>query len=284
MLDKLEQLHKDIIYDHVFETYTNRPPSEEHHLGYVDRTGDSITVTLPQSGIDLHLKQSLSAFNSSKQTSSTGYVCWQTSIYMADWLLSDRNSPFKKILDTRPTVLELGAGSSGVLASIIGPMASTYVATDHQKHLCKLLKLNVEINVHTKVNFDSDRSSSFGVYDPQIGPTIIFKEYDWERCSSSLTSELLNNTQYPNLIIASDTIYNEYLIPHFVHCIKMNLGPNTLAIVGVQLRDDSILEAFLDRVVSTNLNLYSVPPSLLSDKLKRGFAIYCITTSFHDTQ
>lgn len=274
--DVLEKVTSENIDNHLFDLYTTRAPSEEHHLGYVDRSSDNITVSLEKTGIDLTIKQSLSAFNSLKQPSSTGYVCWQTSIYLADWLLGDPKCPLKFLLDKKPIIVELGAGSSGILASVLGPLSTTYVATDHQKHLCRLLRLNTEENVQGKVTFlDVDTPAQIPTSAPST-PSIRFMEYDWEGRNALLVLDPVLNT-FPHLILASDTIYNEYLIPYFVHSVAEILGPDTVAVVGVQLRDESIIELLLECFLDSNLCVYSVPTSLLSEKLQRGFVIYCIT-------
>lgn len=277
----LHQVEQDTIDDHVFDLYTYRAPTEEHHLGYVDRSGDDISVHLDITGIDLNIKQSLSAFNSRTQTSSTGYVCWQTSINFADWLIGDPKCPLGCLLKEKPTMLELGAGSSGILASTLGSLASIYVATDHQKHLTKLLRTNTEANVHTKVKF-SPRDTSEKIKKATLNecyPIIHFQEYDWEDSDAKIDLQPPIVLTYPDLIIASDTIYNEYLIPFFVKALKNNIGYSTVAIVALQLRDESIIESFLRQMVAASTKVYSVPHSLMSINLQRGFSVYYITSN-----
>lgn len=279
--DALEKVTLENIYEHLFDLYTTRAPSEEHHLGYVDRSSDNITVILEKTGIDLRIKQSLSALNSLKQPSSTGYVCWQTSIYLADWLLGDPKCPLKFLLDRKPIIVELGAGSSGILASVLGPLSATYLATDHQKHLCRLLRLNTEENVQGNATLlDVDNQAQLPSFESPF-PKILFMEYDWEDRNALLVFKPVLNA-FPHIILASDTIYNEYLVRYFVHSVADLLGPYTVAVVGVQLRDESILELFLECFLDSNLCVYSVPTLLLSEKLQHGFAVYCITQCNED--
>lgn len=276
----LEHVTRETFDNHLYDLYTERAPSEEHHLGYVNRSSDNITVTLEKTGIDLKIKQSLSALNSLKQPSSTGYICWQTSVYLADWLLGDPKCPFKFLLDRKPIIIELGAGSSGILASVLAPLSSTYIATDHQKHLCRLLRFNTEENIQGKVTFLKLKTSPYlPAYVPDIElstPNILFMEYDWEVHNSYLLFDPILGT-LPDIVLASDTIYNEHLVVPFVGSVCGLVGPSTVAIVGVQLRDESVHQLFLECLFDFDLLVYSVPTELLSEKLQRGFVVYCIT-------
>lgn len=284
--DQFERVDEYEIDDHLFELYSERSPPD--NLGFVNRSSNTITITLPQSNLDLTIKQSLSELSSSKESSSTGFICWQSSVYFVDWLLSQKECPFAKIFQSKNdrVIVELGAGVAGICASLLSSNVSRYIATD-QKHILKLLKENIESNISTSKYKSStldappvSRSGGGGSNSIASIPIVDVLEFDWEDIDQGLYNynQLIQGNKKPDILIACDTIYNEYLIPHFLNGLRSLLNKNSIALVVLQLRDSLTLETFVKEIViQQKLKLYSIPLQMLSHSLQSGFVIYCIT-------
>lgn len=269
------------IYEHIYDLYVDHRPAEAQHLGYVDKSTDTIEIALPRAQIDLTIRQSLSSLSSAKEPSSTGFICWQAAVNLADWILADPKSPFHKALSSKSEleVLELGTGVGATLVSVFGPKVGHYVATD-QKHILKLLKENFVQNVVSQ-RYVSNTLETGREEKPRPGEgkwsTIDFVEFDWEHLALGKHNFRQTSAKVPDLIIASDTIYNGYLIPFFVNAFKLMMGPDTGVLLVMQLRDESITEQFLEEVLKEGLALYTIPDELLSPELVQGFVVFYIT-------
>lgn len=279
---KLRQVDSDI-YEHLYELYVDHRPSESQHLGYVNKATDCIEISLEQAQIDLNIRQSLSALSSSKESSSTGFICWQAAVKLADWILGDEKCPFHKPLTSKSdlVVLELGTGVGAILVSLFGPKVGQYIATD-QKHILKLLKENFTNNVVSQ-RYTSSTMSEEHEGGPHRGAgekwsEVDFIEFDWEHLEEGAYNfNEISKGRKPDLILASDTIYNGYLIPFFVKAFKCMMAEDTGVLISMQLRDESILEQFLERVSQEDLKLYTIPDEYLSTELIEGFVVYYIT-------
>ena len=262
--------------DHIFELFTYHTPPENQDLGYVDRRSESIDITLHRSNIDLSISQSLTELSSTKETSSTGFVCWKSAVYFTDWLLSDERCPFYLIFRNKSSlkVLELGTGVAGICVSLLGPLVGTYTATD-QKHILKLLKQNFETNAGTQ------KYTSTTLKRPPTKhtnpPRIEFIEFDWEDLDNAMYNCETLGLDPPDLVIACDTIYNDYLIPHFISAFTILLRQGTGILITLQLRQPDTLESFVRQVVDASLNMYYIPYDMLSEELTAGFVVYYIT-------
>ncbi|WEJ95275.1 Ribosomal protein lysine methyltransferase [Yamadazyma tenuis] len=173
----------------------------------------------------------------------------------------DKRCPFGPYFSSAQLdVLELGAGVGGICGSVLGPHSKRYVCSD-QKLLLKLLRVNLEQNA------------------PQTDIGVV--ELDWEYLPQGLenyyTATEPGNT--PDLVLACDTIYNEYLIPFFLRALDSVMSHQTVCIVAVQMRDDITLEAFVSQTVEMEFDLYTVRQEDLSDQLSRGYVVYGITRS-----
>lgn len=265
----LEPVDLSAIDEHVFELHVTHRPPDAQTLGYVDKSTDRLQLSLAN-GDELTIQQSRSSL--SGQALSTGFVCWQLAKYLVDWLL-DEKCPFHEYFKApNYAVLELGAGVSALLAAVLGPKCRRYVATD-QKHILKLMKQNFAENVV------SDRWTSSTLEWLQTGKTstssIDIVELDWEKHSPDEILLLLED--YPDLVIATDTVYNEYLVPYFVDALAAFMGPASKALVTVQLRDESITTRFVEEIAAHKLRLYTINDNYLTQELQAGFAVYCIT-------
>ncbi|CAH6718449.1 hypothetical protein CLIB1444_01S06964 [[Candida] jaroonii] len=252
--------------DHVFELYTEKT-EENQDLGYVNRTKDHIVIRLPLSEVELNIKQSLSQLSSKNETSSTGFVCWRASQALVDWILSPGSLFHKYFIGRKLSVVELGTGVGGVCASVLGPLIKQYICTD-QKHILKLLKENIINNVEA---FDSKTIECDKTGDSRIEVV----EFDWEEIDYGLYNYHELTDSKPDLIIACDTIYNEYLIPYFLNALEAFLTEANGALIGIQLRDDYTLERFVAQAIE-RFKLFVIPDEFLSENLKIGFVVYYI--------
>lgn len=281
-LNQLVKLEQEDLYEHIFHLYVEHKPTEKQHLGYVDKSVNLLSVSLPNAHLDLNIEQSLTSLSSATESSSTGFVCWQGAVNFADWALADAKCPFREILDVGSpiSVLELGAGVGATLVSVFGPNVARYIASD-QKHVLKLLKSNFANNVVSQ-RYHSTTSERAHAEAPrkredETWSTIDFIEFDWEHLDAGKQRYLLHSGgQLPDVILASDTIYNSHLIPHFVKAMKEMMSSHTVALVTIQLRDEDVTEQFLDHILHMGLVLYAVPDELLDKTLLEGFMVYCI--------
>lgn len=265
------------IPEHIYSVYTDRAPISGQNLGFVDRSKDIIEIALLKSNIDLRIRQSISALSSKTQTSSTGFICWQTALLLADWILSNKQCPLRPLIEGK-IVLELGTGVSALLASTIGPLCRHYICSD-QKHLLKLMKENFGDNVTTQRYTTSTGTEPQAMKSQNKAdfPKIDFIELDWERKEWGISEfNRLSKSQSADVIVACDTIYNLYLVPYFIETVKLLMHSDSVAIVAMQLRDESVLEDFLYKALEEDLVVELISDDLLSAELKRGFIVYCL--------
>jgi predicted nicotinamide N-methyase len=273
------EITADDVDDHVFELYTDRMPDSNQNLGYIDRSSNEISIDFSD-GRELMITQSMHALGSTKETSSTGFICWKSSVYFVNWILLV-NCP---ITVNSSIVLEFGAGVGGILATVLAPLTSHYIATD-QKHILKLLKHNVVENIGptnmTSTTVDVQGSKLHKKLQESRSIDVI--EFDWEylRFSQDNYSQLMDSTM-PDLIVACDTIYNEYLVPFFVEALKAMLLPTSGAIVVAQLRNPDVIQYFVEQALHNDLKLFYIPESALSSELARGYVVYYIKTKGHE--
>lgn len=272
----ISEINLEEIYEHVYDIHVDHKPREYQHLGYVDKSTDKLHLSLPTSGDELTITQSRSSL-SGQEALSTGFVCWQSVSFLADWILGDQRCPFYKYFKGEPklNVLELGTGVSAVLATLLGPRSRHYVATD-QKHILKLMKKNFVDNVALS-KFSSSTIEWLQIEDTGDWPKVDIVECDWEaphhgidRCRD------LMGQDFPDFIIATDTVYNEYLVPFFVQVLSTMMGPHTGALVVVQLRDEAITAKFVEEVATQKMKLFTIKDELLSEDLIKGFGVYYI--------
>lgn len=270
-VDDLEAIGIEELEEHVFELFVNRAVSERD-LGFVGRKKDSLEVTV--NGQDLEIRQSISLLNSGKEKSTTGAVAWKVSPLFCEWVLTSGTVLHGLVVNRQRTILEFGSGVGGILAVTIGPKVRRFIATD-QEHLLKLLRENIAENLPTP----SKRKPT--EWDVKA------LEYDWEYADQlivNLEDELLDVDE-DGVIIACDTIYNDFLIPHFVNALLTavkKIGPNCHIILAQQLRAEPIMEAILRELLSRGFHVWNVPDCLLSPELVQGFAVHYVRLN-HDT-
>lgn len=265
MFEGLHELKKEDIPNYICELFAFRVP-ENRNLGWVDRSKITLRVNIPSVDADLVIKQLPSGLSGS-QLSSTGFVCWLTCVVLADWLAS-QESQFYALCASPITVLELGCGTSALLASVLGPRVRHYVATD-QKHILKLAIGNFQENAvgrYTSSTVDSPH---------RLGGKVDFIELDWEDNENGFRMFTeLTGSQWPDLVVASDTIYNEYLAGAFVETLKRAMSNSLVGLIAVHLRDEPLMQFFLDSLCKA-FQVFTIPEERLGE-LRHGYDVYCI--------
>ncbi|OJD17835.1 hypothetical protein AJ78_02076 [Emergomyces pasteurianus Ep9510] len=131
--------------EEAFTLFSQEIPSQ--NLGFVDSRANTIDVTIQ--GRDIQIRQSPTILSSTRAGGTTGAVLWKITPLIAEWLSSKQNILWtSSILSQDSTVVELGCGTSGLIALTLAPSVSHYIATD-QEYVHKLLKENLEANTTT---------------------------------------------------------------------------------------------------------------------------------------
>lgn len=242
---------KDDVYDHVYLLYSDSKLNND--LGYYPSKADKFVI--PIGDLDIEVEQSKSGVYSRHGTGTTGFYLWNVSALFAEWMLYHKH-PLSDMFNGCGVVVELGSGVVGVLASTLSTRCELFVATD-QKHVLKLLAKNIENNRQPKANTK-------------------IVEFDWENIEfgvSNLESTL--ERRQVDFVLAFDTIYNSFLLDHFIAATKTICNSETIVVVGIQLRDEDVLSEFLEKMLDKSFQCYHVDQEWLSSDLKNGYSIYC---------
>ena len=262
-----------------FLLFSQSLPSK--NLGFVDAQATTLELTVGGRALTIH--QSPTLLSSNRDLGTTGAVVWQVSPIFADWIASENFLFESSILGQDSVILELGCGSSGVIALSVSPKVGYYLATD-QSYVEKLLRRNLEENVFKpKQSQQSSKRGKGKLGSPSSNSSNIgTMALDWE---TSLVSDLTKHSKLENgvdVIIAADCIYNEALIEPLVgSCAEVcRLRSNaaekpTVCIIAQQLRSPEIFEAWLSAFHS-DFRVWRVPDHLLTEELRgnSGFVIH----------
>jgi hypothetical protein len=258
LVDVLEEITNENLEDHVYEIFVTRDTDNTQGLGILSRNN---TVELTIGDHDLEITQSISLLQSNSESSTTGAVAWRVSPLLAEWLL-DPTSVFHKLVQPHATIVELGAGVAGILGSILGGKVRQYIATD-QEHLLKLLRQNISNNVQI---------------EKKTTPNIKVCEYDWEFLETIKNFDSdIEGVNSNGVIIACDTIYNDFLIPHFVNALRkvaVTMGSGAHIFIAQQLRSSEVLEACFAKLLHSGFSIWAVDDTQLSESLRKGFAVH----------
>ncbi|KAK9377198.1 uncharacterized protein V1513DRAFT_437640 [Lipomyces chichibuensis] len=122
------------------------------------------------------------------------------------------------------------------------------------------------------------------------GPRIEVLELDWEHAKTDIKDihdclwtsqdEAIVGKKDFDIVVACDTVYNDFLIAPFVNTLKLLAGENTHILLGMQLRSHDVQEAFLRSAQSNNLDVWHVFPEHLSERMQFGFAVYYLRRSY----
>ncbi|KAK7204403.1 hypothetical protein BZA70DRAFT_280669 [Myxozyma melibiosi] len=107
-------------------------------------------------------------------------------------------------------------------------------------------------------------------------PSIEVLELDWEHADADVRyiKDVLSVSEF-DVVVACDTIYNDFLIAPFVRTLRLLASARTHVLVGMQMRAHEVVEAFLDEVMEVGgFDVWVVRPEFLSEKMRDGFVIY----------
>ena len=285
----------DEIEDPLEETFSLfSQPIPSQNLGFLDAKAQTLQLTV--AGRDLTLYQSPTLLSTNRAGGTTGAVAWKITPLVAEWLCRQGNWLFENnVIGPNSSILELGCGVSGIVASSLAPRVGKYVCTD-QEYVFKLLEQNLQENATVPVSWQRQRDQqqrkprhpkTKATKSSSKESSIKVLALDWERDDVSELSRLLRSEDHlrngsVDVIIACDCIYNEALVEPFVStCADLcKLRSNgaadpAICIVAQQLRSDSVFSEWLSAFCQ-RFRVWQVPDTLLTDELKagRGFVIH----------
>lgn len=283
--DLLSYLGEDISdpEEESFLLFSQQIPSQD--LGFVDAKATSLEITV--SGRDLTIRQSPTLLSSNREEGTTGAVVWKITPLFAQWITSDSNILFRSsFLNENSIVLELGSGTSGIVAITLARRIGRYIATD-QEYVFKLLKANIEDNDPKGKGSNSSTAKHHSKAHVSNSSActrnkIEVLALDWESSvvsslPSMMRTDSTETSQAIDAVIACDCIYNESLINPLVRtCADICKFANaesaekpTLCIIGQQLRSDIVFEAWL-KAFHELFKVWRMPDDFLVDELKEG--------------
>ncbi|KAK4554522.1 Ribosomal protein lysine methyltransferase [Recurvomyces mirabilis] len=249
------------------------------NLGMIDAKAETLEITIGAK--DYTIAQSPGLLQSSREQGTTGAAVWQSSVRVAEWLADPRSSLFNAgLLDHDSTVLELGSGISGIVATVLAAQVKAVVATD-QQHVLRLLRSNIDANAGHR----SDRNSHGGrkaskVRQPSSSIQVIALDWEEDDVQRHLASNDL--CQGVDVVIACDCIFNYALINPLVQTCedicKLRSGAvtesnlsagSTVCLVAQQLRQSEVLEQWLETFMRS-FRVWRLPDSMLIEGLKEG--------------
>ncbi|USP73486.1 hypothetical protein yc1106_00760 [Curvularia clavata] len=231
-----------------FVVFSQDIPSQS--LGFFD--SKAATLEFNVAGHDLVIHHSKGLLTSDRKAGTTGAAIWKVTPLFANWISSPTNFLItSSLLRPDSTVLELGAGVSGIVALSLGPRVGRYIATD-QAYVLKLLRQNIAENLGTvfsqprKGKNSKGGSKGGGNADNamSVEDRITTMELDWETDSVSHLPPV-------DLIVSCDCVYNEALIePLNSTCaaicrLREDEKKPTLCLIAQQLRSPDVFETWL---------------------------------------
>jgi len=267
--------------DETFLLFSQSIPSQD--LGFVDAKATDLEISI--SGRDLAIVQSPGLLSSDREEGTTGAVLWRITPLFAAWITSEHNFLFRAgVIDRNSEVLELGCGTSGIVAIMLAPKIGRYIATD-QNYVFKLLKSNVENNPPKQKASNGVKRQGKAIPNSRPGSSrtnIELLALDWEGSLVSNLSSLIGSSSNDDshtldAVIACDCVYHEALVDPLVRtsaeiCQLANLASGnkmTLCIVAQQLRSHLVFEAWL-LAFHKVFRVWRVPDELLTDGLRQG--------------
>ncbi|KAK3678302.1 Ribosomal protein lysine methyltransferase [Recurvomyces mirabilis] len=249
------------------------------NLGMIDAKAETLEITIGAK--DYTITQSPGLLQSSHEQGTTGAVVWQSSVRVAEWLADPRSSLFNAgLFDHDSTVLELGSGISGIVATVLAAQVKAVVATD-QQHVLRLLRSNIDANAGHR----SDRKSHGGrkaskVRQPSSSIQVIALDWEEDDVQRHLASNDLR--QGVDVVIACDCIFNYALINPLVQTCEdicklrseavteSNLSAgSTVCLVAQQLRQSEVFEQWL-KTFMRSFRVWRLPDNMLSGGLQEG--------------
>ncbi|KAK9357002.1 hypothetical protein V1523DRAFT_400260 [Lipomyces doorenjongii] len=172
------------------------------------------------------------------------------------------------------------------------PYNSVTIATHDKNSQDDTRECKGHSNMRRKANQDLHAHKSRGSHSSESersGPRIEVLELDWEHAKTDINyiHDCLWTSQDDaivakkdfDMVVACDTVYNDFLIAPFVNTLKLLAGENTHILLGMQLRSHDVHETFLREAQSNSLHVWHVLPEHLSEPMQSGFAVYYLRRS-----
>ncbi|KAK4800238.1 hypothetical protein SAY86_025603 [Trapa natans] len=190
-------------------------PMHSKPNAYVSQS--SLALPLEACGHTLSVLQSPSSLGT---PGVTGAVMWDSGVVLGKFLEHAVDS--RKLVLQGKKVVELGSGC-GLVGCIAALLGANTILTDLPDRI-RLLKKNVETNIRRGVRGSATvRELTWG-YDPDV--------------------ELIE--PLPDYVLGSDVIYNEEAVVDLLDTLMQLCGTQTTIILAGELRNDAILEYFLE--------------------------------------
>ncbi|XP_062199042.1 uncharacterized protein LOC133901635 [Phragmites australis] len=155
----------------------------------------------------------------------TGAVVWDSGVVLAKFLEHAVDSQQLLLRATRAVDLGSGCGLVGCVAALLG---AHVVLTDLPDRL-KLLRKNVHLNVAAD--------------DPNVPGSARVTELVW---GDDPHAEQLLQHPLPDFVLGSDVIYNEEAVDDLLVTLNQLSGQHTTILLAGELRNDAVLECFLE--------------------------------------
>ncbi|KAK9115477.1 hypothetical protein Sjap_014424 [Stephania japonica] len=181
----------------------------------------SLQLNIDACGHHLCISQSPSSMS---KPGVTGAVMWDSGVVLAKFLEHAVESSTLVLHSKKVVELGSGCGLVGCVAALLGAQV---VLTDMFDRL-KLLRKNVEANVA-----DHGARGSATVHELVWG--------------EDLDPDLTNPP--PDYVLASDVIYSEGAVKDLLATLRQLCGMQTTILLSGELRNDAILEHFLDLAI-----------------------------------
>ncbi|KAG8369479.1 hypothetical protein BUALT_Bualt14G0018000 [Buddleja alternifolia] len=190
-------------------------PIFSKHNAYV--TQSSLQLNIDACGRSLSILQSPSSLGTA---GVTGSVMWDSGIILGKFLEHSTESGTISLQGKKVVELGSGCGLVGCIAALLGAQV---ILTDLPDRL-KLLKKNVETNLYGDVRGSAK-----------------VNELTWgDDLDPDFTDPL------PDYVIGSDVIYSEGAVMDLMETLAELCGKQTTVILAGELRNDAILEYFLE--------------------------------------
>ncbi|KAF0911637.1 hypothetical protein E2562_011644 [Oryza meyeriana var. granulata] len=194
-------------------------PAAQRHNAFVHHAAHSLA--LDACGRRLSLLQSPSSMAT---PGVTGAVVWDSAFVLAKFLEHAVDSGRLDLRGARALELGAGCGLAGCVAALLG---ADVLLTDLPDRL-KLLRKNVDLNV------GGDARGS-----AQVAELVWGDEPDPELVDPPL-----------QFVLGSDVIYSEEAVDDLLVTLKQLAGPHTTIILAGELRNDVVLECFLEAAMA----------------------------------
>ncbi|WOL05382.1 protein N-lysine methyltransferase METTL21A isoform X2 [Canna indica] len=178
----------------------------------------SQTLALDACGHRLTILQSPSSMST---PGVTGAVMWDSGIVLGKFLEHAFDSGTLSLHGKRVVELGAGCGLVGCIAALLG---ADVILTDLPDRL-KLLKKNVDVNVG-----EGNKRGSARVTELEWGDDLDDEFFD----------------PVPDIVLGSDVVYSEGAVEDLLTTLKQISGCHTTIFVAGELRNDAVLEYFLE--------------------------------------